>query len=248
MLSSLNGFSLKVSVMASITLTLTGNSSLLRTTFHPEIELDQRYTYSCSLLDFYTYNSIPNVHESNNKFHYRTNEKSENQVIIIPIGAYEVEQIGEFIGDALREKDHRFRLFPNLNTMKCRIESDVFIDFSQPNSIGSILGFGKQILKGETYHIADDIVNIQTVNSIRVDCDLTTGSFHNGKSTHTIYEFTPSVDHGYKISEQPKHLIYLPLIRHRISELNISIVDQDGRLVDFRGEKITCRVHIKRDT
>lgn len=233
--------------MASITLTLTGNSSLLRTTFYPEIELDERYTYSCSLLDFYTYNSIPNVYESNNKFHYRRNEKSEKEVITIPIGSYEVGQIGEFIEDALREKDHRFRLFSNLNTMKCRIESDVFIDFSQPNSVGSILGFGKEKLEAGIYHIADDIVNIQTLNSIRVDCDLTAGSFHNGKSTHTIYEFTPSVDPGYKISEQPKHLIYLPLIRHRISELNISTVDQDGRLVDFRGEKITCRIHIKKD-
>lgn len=248
MLSYLNEVSLKVTVMASITLTLTGNSSLLRTTFHPEIELDKRYTYSCSLLDFYTYNSIPNVVENNNKFHYSTSENSEMEVINIPVGSYEVDKIGEFIDDALREKGYIFRLFPNMNTMKCRIQSDVFIDFSQSNSIGSILGFGKRKLEAKTYHIADDIVNIQTVNSIRVDCDLTTGSFHNGKSTHTIYEFTPAVDPGYKISEQPKHLIYLPLITYRISELNISIVDQEDRLVDFRGEKITCRIHIKRDT
>lgn len=233
--------------MSSITLTLTGNSSLLRTTFHPEIELDKQYSYSCSLLDFHTYNSIPNIHENNNQFHYKISEKDELEVITIPVGSYEIEQIGEFIHDELLDRRKSFRLYANANTMKCRISSEVIIDFTQPKSIGTLLGFHKRILTLETYHESDEVVNIQSVNNIRIDCDLTTGSFQNGQSTHTIYEFAPSVDPGYKINEQPKHLIYLPVIRYRISELNISIVDQDGRLVDFRGEKITCRIHIKRD-
>lgn len=234
--------------MSSITLTLTGNSSLLRTCFHPEIELNKEHTYSCSLLDFYTYNSIPNIHENNNKFHYTISENSEIQFITIPVGSYEINTIAEYLENELRERKHMFRLYPNTNTMKCRLESDVHIDFTQPNSVGSVLGFSKRKLASNQYHTSDKVVNIQTVNSIRIDCDLTAGSFHNGKSTHTIYEFSPGVDPGYKIREQPKHLIYLPVIRYRISELNISIVDQDGNLVDFRGEKITCRIHIKRDS
>lgn len=234
--------------MSSITLTLTGNSSLLRTCFHPEIELNKEYSYSCSLLDFYTYNSIPNIHENNNKFHYSISEQSETEVITIPVGSYEINTIAEYLEKELDERKHIFRLNPNINTMKCRLESDVHIDFTQPNSVGRVLGFSKRKLMAGEYHTSDNVVNIQTVNSIRIDCDLTAGSFHNGKSTHTIYEFSPDVDPGYKITEQPNHLIYLPVIRYRISELNISIVDQDGKLVDFRGEKITCRIHIKRDS
>lgn len=166
--------------MSSITLTLTGNSSLLRTCFHPEIELNREYSYSCSLLDFYTYNSIPNIHENNNKFHYSISEQSETEVITIPVGSYEIDTIAEYLENELRERKHRFRLHPNTNTMKCRIESDVCIDFTQTDSIASVLGFSKRKLMSGGYHTSDNVVNIQTVNSIRIDCDLTTGSFHNG--------------------------------------------------------------------
>lgn len=90
-------------------------------------------------------------------------------------------------------------------------------------------------------------MNIQSVGNIRIDCDLITGSFHNGKSTHTIHEFAPTVEAGCKISEQPSSLIYLPVIKRRINEVNITVVDQMGNLIDFRGEEITCRIHIKRE-
>lgn len=233
--------------MTSITLTLTGNSSLLHSSFHPEIELDDRFSYSCSLLDFYTYNSIPNIHNGNNKLHYQLEVRGEKQVLEIPVGSYELNMIGAYLEKEFHGRGIQFRMHSNANTMKCRIESEIFIDFTQPNSIGSVLGFNRK-LPAFGVHTSDQIANIQSVNSIRIDCDLTTGSFHNGRSTHTIYEFSPSVDPGYKINEQPKHLIYLPVIRRRINELNISIADQDGKLVDFRGEKITCRIHIRRDS
>lgn len=134
----------------------------------------------------------------------------------------------------------------NKHTMKCTIQTDVSIDFGQHDCIGSVMGFKKRWLGPGTWE-SDNIVNIQNINNIRIDCDLTSGSFHNGVSTHTIYEFSPSVDPGYKINEQPKHLIYLPVIKRRINTLTISIVDQNGNLLDFRGEQITCRIHIKRD-
>lgn len=235
--------------MTSITLTVTGESSLLHSYFHPEIELDENSNYSCSLLDFYTYNSIPNVHENNNKFHYSLTQKGDIEIITIPVGSYEVDQIGAYLEEELLERHKaRFYLHANSNTLKCKIDTEVFIDFTQANSIATILGFSKRKLIADSIHLSDKLVNIQSVNSIRINCDLTSGSFHNGQSTHTIYEFSPSVAPGYKINEQPKHLIYLPVVKRRINELNISIVDQDGRLVDFRGEQLTCRVHIRKDS
>lgn len=247
-------FSCLMYIMSSITLTVTGYSSSLSAYFHPEIELDQRYSYSCCLLDFYTYNSIPNVHENNNKFYYKSNEiQTEFEVIEIPTGSYEIYEIIDFITKKIQKQylTHtgvvRFELFANKNTMKCELKSEFMIDFSRNDSIGSVLGFDKRIFhKGR--HISSNVINIQPVNSIRLDCDFTSGSFHNGTNTHTIYEFSPSVDPGYKINEQPAHLIYLPVIKRSISTLNISIVDQDGKFIDFRGEQITCRFHIKRDS
>lgn len=133
------------------------------------------------------------------------------------------------------------------NTMKTTINSKlVLIDFTQKDCIGPLFGFRRCYLSPGK-HRSDKIINIQNVNNLRIECDLISGSFHNGQSTHTIYEFYPNVDPGYKIIEQPKHLVYLPVIKRRINTVNISILNQEGQMVNFRGEKITCRLHIKRD-
>lgn len=233
--------------MSSITVTLTGNSSSLNAHFHPEIELNEQSSYSCSLLDFHTYNSIPNVYENNNKFHFLNNETGQTEKIRIPVGSYEISDIATYLQSVLGGLGITFNMKGNKNTLKCVIETDITIDFTKEDSIGSILGFDKRVLSGEKMYKSDRIVNIYDINTIRIDCDLTSGSFHNGKHTHTIYEFSPSVNPGYKINEQPRNLIYLPIVRRRIGTLNISIVDQYGTLIDFRGETITCRLHIKKD-
>ncbi|DAC81327.1 penton [Mayetiola barley midge adintovirus] len=223
--------------MSSTTITLSGSSSTLSTYFHPEIELDDRFNYSCSLLDFHTYNVVPNVHENNNKFYYA--DAANNSVfysIIIPVGTYEVSEICEHITRQLIEKN--FVMRGNKNTLKCEIETDLTIDFTVEDSIGSLLGFSKKILENSLSYESDKLVNINSINCIRIECDLTTGSFHNGKGTHTIYEFTPKVAAGYKISEQPRNLIYLPVVKRRINTVNIDIVDQDGELIDFRARPV----------
>lgn len=233
--------------MMSITLTFTDKSSLLQANFHPEIELDERFNYSCCLLDFYTYHSIPNVHKNNNTLHYYLKEGDPYEEIVIPVGSYEIEKIVEFINGVFLERNIRFVLAANKNTLKSEFEGDVFVDFSKSNSISSILGFEKHVYRPAKKYKSNHLVNIQSVGNIRIDCDLITGSFHNGKSTHTIHEFVPTVEAGCKISEQPSSLIYLPVIKRRINEVNISVVDQLGNLIDFRGEEITCRIHIKRE-
>lgn len=232
--------------MASITVTLSGNSSSLNGYFHPEIELDEKYNYSCCLLDFYSYNSIPNVTGTNNKFYLMIDDKLT--ALVIPIGIYEIDEIIDYLKNECKNKGVNLAMEADKITMKCTVRCSVMIDFTRNDCIGQVFGFSNRKLPAGLPHKSNKVVNIQNINNLRIDCDLTTGSFHNGKSTHTIYEFYPSVDPGYKINEQPKHLIYLPIIQRRISTINISIVDPDGELVDFQGEKITCRLHIKRDT
>lgn len=234
--------------MASMTLTLSGDSSSMSSYFHPEIELDENFNYSCSLLDFTTYNSIPNVHEGNNKFYYK-NAQEQSSMVEIPVGSYELADIASFLNDYFYSKKISFKLFGNKCTMKCYINcnKDFIMYFSEDDSIGSLLGFEKKILRDDAHYKSDEPIRIHHINTIKINCDLIGGSFHNGRNTHTIYEFSPSVSPGYKIMEQPRNLIYLPVVRRRINIVSITIVDQNGRLVDFRGETITCRIHIKKD-
>lgn len=234
--------------MESRTITLTGNSSSLSASFYPEIQLDDRYNYSCCLLDFFTYNSIANVDETNNKLYYSVKEDAALESIRVPDGSYELDEIAAYIHEQFDKLKLTFRMYGNKNTMKCTIKTDLCIDFRVRDSIGSLLGFNNVILSGQSKYLSDNVIKIQPINSIRIDCDLTTGSFHNGQSTHTLYEFCPTVKPGYKIVLQPKNLIYLPITRRTISTLSIVIVNESGKHIDFRGETITCRLHIKRDT
>lgn len=167
----------------------------------------------------------------------------------LPIGSYEFDDIAKYLNTALKKTIGRDVIFrANKNTMKCIIETsqDLSIDFAGPNSIGSVLGFKPKLLRGARTYVSDHNINIQNTSVVRVNCDLVTGSFHNGQITHTLYEFYPEAEPGRKIIEQPRNLIYLPVVRRRINSVNISLVDQEGKLIDFRGEQICCRIHIKR--
>lgn len=140
----------------------------------------------------------------------------------------------------------KFELFANKNTLKCEIICSRSLDFSKPNSIGPLLGFRNKRLEAKDMHESDSPANILKVNVIRVECDLIRGAYINNTPAHTIHEFSPKVPPGYKINEVPNNVIYFPITVKSISSLNISLVDQDGYPVNFRGETITIRIHIKK--
>ena len=73
----------------SITLALSGNSSVLSANYYCA-PIDLSDEYECSLIDFHSYNSIPNVDYDNNLFHIG------DKVIEIPIGSYELQDIVDY--------------------------------------------------------------------------------------------------------------------------------------------------------
>lgn len=256
--------------MKQLTLTLTGNSSSLSADYYPPIELDDNSEYVIGLIDFTAYNSIANITGKNNKLHIRKYYLYEDEhsmtygekytvdwVVKIEIGSYEMKDLLQALNNKLANfKDFVASITVNEKTMKSMLSiksdanSDIFkLDFSRRGSIGSVLGFLPRIVDFNNAHPtveSDHLVNINSVNVLRIECNLAGGSFINHKSTHTIHEFWPEVPAGYKIVEVPRNIIYMPVIGRTIHHLNLKIVDQDGDLVDFRGETITCRVHIKK--
>lgn len=293
--------------MASITLTLTGNSSHLQAQYFPSIDLSDG-NYVCGLIDFQTFNSIPNVDETNNLFYYgyenlksnqnETNTENneinqdfvsldqqqltkeegfklqysvENELesdnakknrrkraisvktrqpltcIKIPTGSYEVTDITKYLKKILEKKKVVLELEANKNTLQCEIMCSQPIDFSKPNTIGPILGFrNNDSLEKNQLHISPLPAVILKINVIRIQCDIITSSYHNSELSHTIHEFSPRVSPGYKIIEVPQNVIYFPVTVKSIHALNLTVIDQNNHLINFRGETITARLHIKK--
>ena len=220
----------------------------------PPIDLPD-YDLEIALVNLETWNSFANVTESNKIFGYSADGGNSWKLIEIETGCYELESINDEIQRLMKENgdwdvinnSYYVSISANTSTLKSIIDvtnADYKIDFTISNSVRTILRFDSVIL-AQGHHISDSKVNIIDFNSIFVNCDCINGSYVNGISSPVLYSFGPKVSPGYRIVESPVNLVYLPINRKTLSEFNIWITDQDGSPIDFRGENITCRFHIR---
>lgn len=229
-------------MVESMTLTLSGTSSVLETQYFPPVELDANSMYVLGLVELLTFNSIPNVDDGHNCFHI------DEYLFVLPTGSYEIEDIERYVQKQieLNKADIEISIKPNNNTLRSEIKCNKHVDFRNPSSVAPLLGFTPRFLEPNISHVSDLPVSILKVNALQVECNITTGAYINQKKVHTIHEFFPSVPPGYKIIEIPKQIIYLPITVKTIDHLQLRIIDQDGNLVNFRGETITIRLHLKK--
>lgn len=335
--------------MSSLTLTLSGETSEINVDYFPPIVLDPNAEYVCGLTDFQTFNSIPNINESNNRLYFmrknklkislglkRANKiveeiaaictqpgisinesnymdflkidfnqfKTSNTVehfhntireynslkadymgpdyfsientekllyliderdsevecefltyVEIPTGTYELDDIVSSFNTELSnikrnfdKADERLKMEVELNknTLTTAIKSNSYIDFRHERSVGYVFGFKNRVLAPNVIHKSEKVVKISSVNAIKIECNIVSGAYSNNKLGHTIHEFYPEVASGFKIVEVPRNVIYLPLNACIVNSLSIRCVDQDNNLVNFRGETITLRIHIKK--
>ena len=213
------------------------------------------YDFEIALVNLETWYSFANVTPTNNIFKYSTDDGNTWKVLHIETGSYEIELLNDEIQRLMRvsgdwdfaNNAYYISVSANTSTLKSIIDithANYKIDFTIDSSIRSILGFNSSLLS-QGHNISDSIVNILDFSSIFVNCDCINGSYVNGISAPVIYSFGPKVSPGYRIVESPVNLVYLPINRKTLSEFSIWITDHAGRYIDFRGETITCRFHIR---
>jgi len=209
-----------------------------------------------ALLNLETYYSFPNIDLTNNSFKYSPNNGENWLTIQIPEGSYEICDIDAAIKQQMRTNyhcdDENYKYFisvsANSSTLKTVLilSNGYQVDFGLPNSMRYILGFNSPVYTSN-YHESDNVVNIMNINSILVNIDIITVSYVNGRMHPVIYSFFPNVSPRYKIAEKPPHLKYLPVTLDTISNLRTYITDQDGNLLNLRGEVVTIRLDIRQN-
>lgn len=168
-------------------------------------------------------------------------------------GCYEIEDINNQIAKELSRinKDYGTEL-----TFSVRIDPVDFrtyiicngiLHFNTPWSIAPVFGFKK--IKCGPFNEArrsDKAANLNTINSIKVLCNIAHGSFDNQLQSHSIYEFFPSGRTGTKVVQSPSNLIYYRLNKTDINSITVQLVDQNNNPIDDFNETLTVVLHIKR--
>jgi len=214
-----------------------------------------------ALVNLETYYSFPNISDENNVFRYSpgftevgrsdVDDSRQRQWVEVQIseGSYDLIDIAETIKIAMKRNGHNdesIKITANTNTLKSvlEIQGDFQVDFRARNSISSVLGFRNQVYE-EGIHESDSVVNILSINSILVNVDVIGGSYVNGRTQNPIYSFFPNVSPGYKIVENPRNLVYLPVILDKINKMETAVTDQNGKQLNLRGENLTIRYHLR---
>lgn len=229
--------------MESQSIVLTSRKSDFTTHFAAPILLKENKVHELALVGLDMYHSIPNIDENNNKFYYELN--GVENIFTIPIGCYEIESINNLIQKQLQ---NLIEIKANTNTLKCVINlnsSEIKINFNKPNTLKTLLGFGDVVLEGIGEHESTNIVNIMSVNAILVHCSIINGSYLNNSLHNILYTFSPNVPPGYKMVENPNQPIFLPIYQPQLHSIRIWLTDQNGNILNTRGEEITVRLHLR---
>ena len=215
---------------------VSGNSSKLKTSFIPPLDFPRSYRYEMALTNLKPYHSFPNSNTSNNHVKISFDEGKTWLDVYIPVGCYEIKAINtelqRFIVQKTGDKkaETRIVLSPNPNALRGMLEVlDVKcqVNFDDDDSLCTVLGFERKVYTAGR-HECEHIVNILSVNSILVHCDVIESSRLNGIEASIIYTFFPGATPGDKIISILRHLIYTPLTLNVISRMTCGVTDQNG--------------------
>ena len=194
-----------------------------------------------------------NVTTSNNEFHYHNG--TIWKAIKLGVGSYEIEGIHAAIVRLMQaNKDYDtvnnipyITIGANKNRLTSTIDiaTGYQVDIGGVNTLGSLLGFNNKVILAAGYHESPNPVNIITVNSIIVNCDVVKGSYINGVKSNHIYSFPVNVSPGFRMVSHPSTLQFHQLVVDQLDTITVWLTDEEGNNLDLRGELVTIRLRIQ---
>lgn len=249
-----------------------GDSQDFVVRFRAPITINENYEValvSCNL--WYSYPNVDATQYGNARFTYSPDNGATWKNIDFPTGTYTIQDLNGFIYDALvvngdDDPDANgipsIILRPNFNTLKVEIEitdtSAIFqVDLSTSNFY-KLLGFtdaqAASPLIGVGVYTGDDVANINNdINKLIIQTSLlsTSGAtYDNSLQGTTLYSFIPDVPPGANQDVVPSERLYIPMTNSmnyasQITQVRMTIRDNLGRLVNFRGEPVSYLLHIR---
>ena len=187
------------------------------------------------MVNLETYYSLASIGEVNNPFKFSVDDGKT--ILHVPTGYYELKAINAEIIRIRGNSD--IIILPNVNTLQCILTvvgAKCKVSFDVPNSLASVLGFKQNMVYRVGRHASENLVNIMSVNSILAHCNIIHSSYTSGTQAPVAYNFFPDAAPGQNILEASHNLIYLRVTVDVISTLSVWLTDQDGELLDLRGE------------
>ncbi|XP_060855782.1 uncharacterized protein LOC132952672 [Metopolophium dirhodum] len=238
----------------SITLNLTGNSTVLSVNYFPSLNVYE--DSEIALLSLQTCNSFPNIiNPTNNRLRIKSipPDRIAKIQFFVPAECRDIEDINKYMVEELSQVN---KVYGTKLTFSVRIDPVDFrtyikcngiLNFEHPYSIAPVFGYRKKVCGPfHEEHRSDKAANLNTINSIKVMCNIAHGSFNNQLQNHSIYEFFPSGRRGTKVVQSPVNLIYYRLNKTDINSITVQLVDQNNNPIDNFNETLTVVLHIKR--
>ena len=221
------------------------------------LEFDRDKKYQIALLNYSLWYSWYNISNAlnNNKFNY--NNGVTGRELTIPDGQYGIADLNSNIKaqmTLLGDDQDAITITGNYNTLKVDITIvgayNVAFAGAGGDDLSTILGFteGAYSAGVNSSQLQANITN--GVDALNINTSLidSNSNLLNDNHSSCIHSFVPQSGPGSNLSERISYPIYLPLNSHgNIYNVQFSITDQAGNILDLNGEQVSLSFHIKED-
>jgi hypothetical protein len=234
-------------------------SNNFTTRFNPPIFLNNKpgYSWVVALVKcncWYSFYNIKGTTYNNNTLRYRISGVAPWQTITIPNGIYNITQLNNVIqGLIIANGDvgANVSIVPNFSELK--ISMVVVAPYQVDLSIGDfyrLLGFtAAQAAVPITAPVqglnVGDITN--GLDNLYITTNIVQQSWYKSNQGSVLYSFVPNSPPGSNISVIPSQLIYIPVKTDNglVSNINMRIIDNRNRDVDFENQEFQYLLHFK---
>ena len=237
-----------------IPLILTGDGPKLSCNLHPVLRFERNVSVTLALTKISFYTCFENISfDENNELRIKPGGGHDWILVQLNSGAYNLDEIYEEIIRELTRKgvkdiDKSFVLEANSTTLRANITlgNGYKVSFDTEHSIAKILGFkSTDFLNQDGRYQGSDVVNINTVTSLFVLCDITRASYKNGKHASFIYNTVINTKPGVRFIDTPTNLVHIPLLLNDIiSDINVWVVDQNMRPIKMMNREFVIELNL----